>query len=340
MGSESQTRVRWLLPELAEMKIGGDVKSCLDRLIEFTKLAVCPITETRNHQDPVIYEIKSLIRAVLSQGSKSTAPVSPELHTVTLQRLEVSIEAVERYSNVFRENLVAMQLPVVTSSFTITEWPYRPNQRLYSLPHYLPYHHPEPHPRSLIQRLEEQAMKPLHTENPNRHTSAFHEPNELTDGYIYVYWNRISFGLVKIGFTSRDVGLRLQEWANDCGHRIQEFYRSPSKIKHAARVEKLIHTEFRDQRVFQSYCDGCRRTHTEWFKGLDVRVVIERIEAWTEWIMKEPYVERSNGWRLRQGGEFHLPRICATAMATGEPDKKEVTVKKEVGRYNLRRRRV
>jgi T5orf172 domain len=36
--------------------------------------------------------------------------------------------------------------------------------------------------------------------------------------------------------------------------------------KHVARAEKLIHTEFREYRVFEPLCHGCGGRHIEWFE--------------------------------------------------------------------------
>ena len=212
------------------------------------------------------------------------------------------------------------------------------NRALTYLPEYRPYHPSESCPRSVREWVVEQAKKPLFIKGP-KPTGGFQELDETKDGFLYVYWNQASFGLVKIGCTTVDVDQRLQEWEDQCRHPAEEHYRSPVRIKHVARVEKLIHTEFREHRVFEPYCHGCGRKHIEWFKGLDLAVVIERIKAWTEWITKEPYEKKLGVWRLKEGLEFELPQICAAPSESNSPKKEKASIAKESPRYHLRRRR-
>ena len=111
--------------------------------------------------------------------------------------------------------------------------------------------------------------------------------------------------LLKIGRAS-NVQRRLNEWTRQCGHNLsliryyphtRSSHRSnhpsppaspsaPSKVRHAHKVERLIHLELADQRVRQS-CDSCGKEHREWFEvessRQGLRGVDETIRRWTTW---------------------------------------------------------
>lgn len=278
-------KIRQLLADLGELNIFVKFQECLDRLVEFTKLAVC----ARHRED--------LIRK-------------------------------ER----------AAAIPPTTLSINVTYWLREPpSHALHYLPKYQPYHSPERYPRSKTEWVVEKAKMPLSIGR----SRDFRGLDEGMDGYLYVYWNRASFGLVKIGCTGTGVGVdqRLQVWETQCRHVVEEHYRSPFKIKHALRVEKLIHTEFRDHRVSESKCRGCGDTHIEWFRGLDLGFLIKRMEAWTEWIMKEPYEEKSGVWVLKHGRETTIPQICPAPNETDNSKNGKASIAKTSPRYNLRPRR-
>jgi hypothetical protein len=68
-------------------------------------------------------------------------------------------------------------------------------------------------------------------------------PSALKDGYIYVFWDQISFGCVKIGRT-KDLEARLNQWNTDCNHT--HAYHPDSKrgelpkVKGGAKVARRI----------------------------------------------------------------------------------------------------
>jgi T5orf172 domain len=50
---------------------------------------------------------------------------------------------------------------------------------------------------------------------------------------------------------------------------------------HVIRVEKLIHIEFKEYRIFEPFCHDCGDRHIEWFRGLDLGLVnYRRILLW------------------------------------------------------------
>ena len=196
---------------------------------------------------------------------------------------------------------------VSDSDFDIGWWlRLAPHGALHYLPTYRSFSNPGSVSEAEILSIRNQARQPLVTET-TRSANGLTEHDETRDGYLYVYWNRASFGHLKIGFTGKEVDERLQEWEEQCHHIAEKQYQSPRKIKHAARVEKLIHTEFANQRVSEPACHGCGKAHIEWFRDLDLGLVIQRIEAWSKWIGKSPYEYRGGAWQLKDDPEFGLP---------------------------------
>lgn len=163
------------------------------------------------------------------------------------------------------------------------------------LPEFIPYFDHGSSGLSANKWVQIQAKKPL-------------SGKELSRGYIYVYWNRASFGVWKIGCTGRDVELRLSEWADNCKHSAAELYRSVG-VRNVRRVERLIHADLKDYRVFQPACHSCLTSHNEWFTNVDFEVILERIEFWCQWISKEPYTEDSG--LLKEDARKQLPRLLS-----------------------------
>jgi T5orf172 domain len=332
----TQNKITQLLAGVAEMKIYVNMQECLDKLVALTLIAVCS-----HQQDSVIWKLKSHLRADRLRSSTQVISMNSNSQTERSRIADRSGPALMKQEsglNLARKER-GIETPVTTSAVKVTYWLREPpSQALHYLPEYRPYYPSELCLRSVREWIVEQAKEPLFIRDPGI-TGRFRELDERKDGYLYIYWNRASFGLVKIGCTTIDVDRRLQQWEDQCRHLAEEHYRSPFRIKHVARVEKLIHTEFREYRVFEPYCHGCGGRHIEWFRGLDLGLVVNRIKAWTEWIMKEPYEEKLGRWRLKDSLEFELPQICATPSETNSPKKGKVSIAKESPRYHLRRRR-
>ena len=332
----TQTKITQLLAELAELNACVNMQECFDKLVVLNSITVCG-----HQQDSIIWKLKSLLRADRSRSSTQAVSITSDLQTERGQITDRSGSALMKQEsglNLARKER-GIATPATTSAIKVTYWLREPpSQALHYIPEYRPYYPPELCPRSVREWVEDQAKEPLLIRDP-RITGKFQELDERKDGYLYVYWNRASFGLMKIGCTTIDVDQRLQGWEDRCQHLAEEHYRSPFRIKHVARVEKLIHTEFREYRVFEPFCHGCGGKHIEWFRGLDLGFVIKRIEAWTEWIMKKPYEEKLRCWRLKDSLEFELPQICAVPGKTSSPENGKALITKESPRYHLRRRR-
>ena len=196
-----------------------------------------------------------------------------------------------------------------------------PHGALHYLPEYRSFSDPGSVSKEVHHSIKSQVRQPL-VSGTTRSIDGLTEHDETRDGYLYVYWNRASFGHLKIGFTGKDVDQRLQEWEEQCHHIAEKQYQSPRKIKHAARVEKLIHAEFANHRVAEPACHGCGKKHIEWFQGLDLGFVIQRIEAWSEWISTSPYEYREWAWRLKEDAEYELPLPSAIQTEASKTPKK------------------
>ncbi|KAH5336050.1 hypothetical protein HBI23_047670 [Parastagonospora nodorum] len=130
-------------------------------------------------------------------------------------------------------------------------------------------------------------------------------------GFIYLYWDKEFFGMVKIGYTN-NLARRLKEWNQKC--KRQNAYHSSTesqvKMPHVYRVEELIHTELKEYRL-RKKCDGCGVMHKEWFQATQSHVV-KVLKKWREWILQEPYEqdEKSGKWTLRPDMLESLEHMC------------------------------
>jgi hypothetical protein len=94
------------------------------------------------------------------------------------------------------------------------------------------------------------------------------ESGEETHGYVYLYEVDGNEGWVKLGYTTRTIEDRLNEWTSDCNRKTKRLYPptgSAIKVRNAKRVEKLCHTELHDFR-YNIDCTACLMEHNEWFK--------------------------------------------------------------------------
>ncbi len=155
------------------------------------------------------------------------------------------------------------------------------------------------------------------------------------DGYLYVYWNEATFGVRKIGYTTQEVRKRLEQWETGCKHVAVEQYRSPCKVRHAARVEQLVHADLLDCRVFEPACHACLASHIEWFRGVDLPFIIRRIEAWSQWINEGPYQYNGRQWHLTDKGRDKMP-ILANPRSCRDPELHTRLPANLSRRYNLR----
>ena len=194
------------------------------------------------------------------------------------------------------------------------------------LPYFLPFRSSELARMTVNKNVEQQATKPFDINlDPEK---------KLGEGFLYVYWNKATFGVLKIGSTN-DVGARLTKWEKDCKHGAEEQYRSPRKVRHVARLEQLVHADLSNYRVFEPACRGCLKSHIEWFSGLSLALIIRRIEAWSQWINEKPYKKVNRQWHLTNKGKESMP-IVADLNRCCDPEVHPKTLRSPSRRYNLR----
>ncbi|KAI1663530.1 T5orf172 multi-domain protein [Pyrenophora tritici-repentis] len=163
---------------------------------------------------------------------------------------------------------------------------------------FMPYQPMKTQTLSISSALYEKAASPLGTK-------------DLTSGFVYLFWDKAYFGMVKIGNTN-DLTKRLADWNRKCKrkHDYHSSAESQVEMPHVHRVEQLIHTELKECRL-RRRCDGCGKLHQEWFEADEVHVV-RVMKKWREWILQEPYVldKQSGEWVIKPEMLASLEQIC------------------------------
>ncbi|KAL4742396.1 T5orf172 domain-containing protein [Aspergillus similis] len=143
---------------------------------------------------------------------------------------------------------------------------------------------PEKHDTSAFEIV----IKPIDTDDDK--PRALLEETDQTKGYVYAYEVEGNKGLVKIGFTSKTIEERHNEWTLDCNRLVLPIYppdpRAAVAVPNAARVEALCHAELR-QRNVRIYCNACLKQHVEWFR-VSPAEAIELIHKWSNWMWMQP----------------------------------------------------
>ncbi|MCJ1306102.1 hypothetical protein MMC08_008920 [Hypocenomyce scalaris] len=153
-------------------------------------------------------------------------------------------------------------------------------------------------------------------------------PRELHRGFIYVFWAKGTFGMVKIGKTT-NIQRRLQDWQNQCKHPLELIYprslEEAVEVSHVYRVEALIHAELYQYRKQCKICPGCGKNHTEWFETRHPEHVEAVVKKWSLWIEQDPYEEvmiykrtsddeewedQVSTWRLSDNNKRQIEDLC------------------------------
>lgn len=117
-------------------------------------------------------------------------------------------------------------------------------------------------------------------------------------GQVYIYRVNGEHKLLKIGYTSRSIAQRHEEWESDCNRKVLSVYplepSATDMLENARRIEALCHAELDDFRVW-IYCQNCMKTHDEWFDVLEDRAV-SIVKKWSSWMTTKPY----HGNRLKE----------------------------------------
>ncbi|CZR49596.1 uncharacterized protein FPRO_15954 [Fusarium proliferatum ET1] len=109
--------------------------------------------------------------------------------------------------------------------------------------------------------------------------------------YFYTHADDAFDGMIKIGYTSREIETRLLEW-NECGNGHPKLLDSLSGVRHPERVELLTHFELVGCWYAQRWCEHHRKAHIEWFK-VDLERVRTVARLWCRWMQDaNPYDRR------------------------------------------------
>lgn len=128
-------------------------------------------------------------------------------------------------------------------------------------------------------------------------------PKDTKSGYLYVYWRKGKFGLVKIGYTTQTTEKRLEQWKRQCGHESEQCcvkdLSFQKRVMNARRLEDLVHAELKEYRVRETGCrcaSGIKKTgnHNEWF-CIQANYVEKVRNKWTHWINEKPRYENQAG---------------------------------------------
>lgn len=158
--------------------------------------------------------------------------------------------------------------PLLTDALLETNTTIASNSKITpQLPGFLPYKPTRVSDIDIIKNLKKLIAKPL-------------TPADMKSGFIYIFCNQGSFGIVKVGRTN-NLERRLKQWKKCKG---THFYHRASQngelveVPYVQRIKRLIHTELVNTRKKQA-CDTCNKVHQEWFETSEAKVV-EVFQKW------------------------------------------------------------
>jgi T5orf172 domain len=142
------------------------------------------------------------------------------------------------------------------------------------------------------------------------------EPSASKIGSVYIFTHTHDAfrGMIKIGYTSRSIDQRLNEWV-ECGHGVPRLLDSRNNVRHPERVELLTHFQLAKHWYTMRWCNYHRQAHIEWFKT-DASTASQVIQSWSSWIQRSnPYDRRGVLKVFWQGIVEFLAayEICITA---------------------------
>jgi hypothetical protein len=169
----------------------------------------------------------------------------------------------------------------------------------------------------------------------NMITRAF-KKREEAPGYLYGF-KRDGGDYIKVGFTTKSVEGRIQEWERQCNQRVTVVLQK--HVSHAGKMESLVHAALYNQRrreaLVNGACNngrGCHKKHREWIE-VTLEVLREVVRRWIRWFKCIPYDEQGclkSEWvgliyKLRKEQKKPLPDlwhhwIDVTGLAEGTSD--------------------
>ncbi|KAG4416365.1 hypothetical protein IFR04_010527 [Cadophora malorum] len=149
------------------------------------------------------------------------------------------------------------------------------------------------------------------------------EEYDFRDGSLYIFHRSSSPGHVKIGWTSRAVQDRLDEWSK-CGYTPNLLF-SVGKVPNAHRAETLTHHELVMEWRREGICKAahCRKSHEEWFK-ISHKSAEKVVSEWAE------FMTRARPYDFTGKLKSEWKEIVQGMVDSGEA----VTARKLLDRYN------
>ncbi|CAH0023424.1 unnamed protein product [Clonostachys rhizophaga] len=121
---------------------------------------------------------------------------------------------------------------------------------------------------------------------------------DFKTGSLYIFTRTSSPGYVKIGWTSREVERRLESWSR-CGYEPNLVF-SVHNVPYAQRAETLTHYELAAEWRAERRCEGCNKSHREWFEVSQERAT-QVVADWAEFMKSATIYDASgvieNNWR-------------------------------------------
>jgi len=312
--------IREVLASLARLYFKDDAQECIHQVIRLADLAICKRSHRgkarilidnllHGHGASIVESVMdgtgSLEAGASRWGGSSTAETTDKSSRTSFKKQEVIPDDIRKeiQSNAKGgQDDGRMRYDFRTTRSTTLK------KRMSYLPKFLPYSTREATKSSTTDWLKKQISKPL-------------LPSDLASGWLYVYWNRASFGVVKIGYTTKGVDQRLKGWISKCKHEAELHYRSEQKIPHARRLEQILHAEFASSRYCEVSC-GCHGRHKEWFQLPHDLNFQEAIERRTQWMLTEPYEEIQGVWQLKS---HHARNLNELGNIMQVPETQEVS---------------
>ncbi|KAI5300362.1 F-box protein: endocytic membrane traffic, recycling ReCYcling 1, partial [Ascosphaera pollenicola] len=269
-----------LLEELAKLNVRADWPQVRAKLERVAELSLCKY--------PHAHKAKEVLRTLdVQMHSWPQDPLHANDLKKTIVLLEKAIGQIDmrpgvlsrlgnRLGTLHRAGILPSPAPQMRSPKT------KSNQKALPIPSFSPY---EPH-NDYMQYL----MKGTSYQAMSRIINTPLKDKDLDAKYMYIYWFKDKPDIIKIG-VSHDVSRRLRSWEDKCGHKDCEHAsdeRLQYPIKHAFRVESLVHAAMKDVRCQTEKCAGCGVFHIEWFRT-DVEVALKVIKCFAEFMNDDPY---------------------------------------------------
>lgn len=225
----------------------------------------------------------------------------------TIGKVDSDSGIIDRLENQLEERFKRGELPIVPPKITYDQT--KSVQKVSAVPVFSAY---KPHTEYLQKIMDGDRHQAL--------SRILNKPlieKELDAKYMYIYWFKDKPDIIKIG-VSRDVSRRLRNWEDNCGHKDCEHAsdeRLKYPIKHAFRVETLVHAALKDVRRQIRNCEGCGKLHIEWFE-IDVQSALSVIKCFADFMDEEPYAFDREVGAVCLKSSTKVKKRCAEVLTT------------------------